>query len=78
MAMNPLKPSPNPGIPPDSILLATVTSVDQTSNCHLFWPRTPPSTVPVCTPTRMSTSVFVFSRTYLKQQGQKHVDEKHL
>lgn len=65
-----IKPSGSyPGIPPDSILFATVTSVDQTSNCHLFWPRTPPSTVPVWTPTRMSTSVLVFSRTYLKQQA---------
>lgn len=54
-----------PGIPPASILLATVTSVDHTSYCQRFWPRTPPSTVPVCTPTRMSTPVFVFSRTYL-------------
>ncbi|TNN61585.1 hypothetical protein EYF80_028197 [Liparis tanakae] len=56
-------------IPPDSILLATVTSVDQTSNCHLFWPSTPPSTVPEWTPTRMSTSVLVFSRTYLQEEG---------
>lgn len=55
----------HPGMPPASILLATVTSVDHTSYCQRFWPRTPPSTVPVCTPTRMSTPVFVFSRTYL-------------
>lgn len=62
-----------PGIPPDSILLATVTSVDQTSNCHLFCPSTPPSTVPVWTPTRMSTSVLVFSRTYLEQEGKQRI-----
>lgn len=62
-----------PGIPPDSILLATVTSVDQTSNCHLFWPSTPPSTVPVWTPTRMSTSVLVFSRTYLDRPGKQKI-----
>ena len=68
----PLCPSPpwggtrtHPGMPPASILLATVTSVDHTSYCQRFRPRTPPSTVPVCTPTRMSTPVFVFSRTYL-------------
>lgn len=68
----PLCPSPpwegtraHPGMPPASILLATVTSVDHTSYCQRFWPRTPPSTVPVCTPTRMSTPVLVFSRTYL-------------
>lgn len=54
-----------PGIPPASILLATVTSVDQTSYCQRFCPSTPPRTVPLCTPTLMSTSVWVFSRTYL-------------
>lgn len=53
----------HPGMPPASILLATVTSVDQTSYCQRFWPSTPPSTVPLCTPTRMSTAVLVFSRT---------------
>jgi hypothetical protein len=57
--------STHPGMPPASILLATVTSVDHTSYCQRFCPRTPPSTVPVCTPTRMSTPVLVFSRTYL-------------
>lgn len=67
----------HPGMPPASILLATVTSVDHTSYCQRFWPRTPPSTVPVCTPTRMSTPVFVFSRTYLpgtdrKEKGLGH------
>lgn len=55
-----------PGIPPASILFATVTSVDHTSYCHRFWPSTPPRTVPLWTPTRMSTSVSVFSRTYLQ------------
>ncbi len=57
-----------PGIPPASILLATVTSVDHTSYCQRFCPSTPPRTVPECTPTRMSTSVCVFSRTYLKSR----------
>ncbi len=57
-----------PGIPPASILLATVTSVDHTSYCQRFCPSTPPRTVPECTPTRMSTSVCVFSLTYLKSR----------
>lgn len=61
----------HPGMPPASILLATVTSVDHTSYCQRFWPRTPPSTVPVCTPTRMSTPVLVFSRTYLSRTHRK-------
>lgn len=60
------KPCSYPGIPPASILLATVTSVDHTSYCQRFCPSTPPRTVPLCTPTRMSTSVFVFSLTYLQ------------
>lgn len=69
-ALRPCPPPPqlppgdaHPGMPPASILLATVTSVDHTSYCQRFWPRTPPSTVPLCTPTRMSTAVLVFSRT---------------
>ena len=36
-----------PGSPPASILLASVTSLDQTSNCHLRNPRTPQWTRPV-------------------------------
>ena len=55
-----------PGIPPDSILLAKVTSSLQTSNCHLRKPMTPQRTLPVWTPIRMSTLVCVISRTALK------------
>ena len=58
-----------PGIPPDSILLAKVTSSLQTSNCHLRKPMTPQSTLPVWTPIRMSTLVCVISRTALKAKG---------
>ena len=46
----------HPGIPPDSSLLAMVTSLDQTSNCHLRRPRTPQSTDPECTPIRIASS----------------------
>ena len=49
-----------PGRPPDSMWLAMVTSSDHTSNCSLFMlPNTPLSAAPVCTPTRMLTSVPV-------------------
>ena len=56
-----------PGIPPDSIRFANVTSSLQTSNCHLRRPMTPQSTLPVCTPIRISTLVCVISRTALKR-----------
>ena len=44
-----------PGLPSDSIMLASVTSCDQTSNLKRRVPTMPHSTVPVCTPTRMFT-----------------------
>ena len=55
-----------PGMPPDSMLLAKVTSLDQTSNCHLRRPRTPQWTRPVWIPTRMLTFTPVTSRTKLQ------------
>ena len=59
-----------PGIPPDSILLASVTSFDQASNCHFFCPRTPANTAPVWMPTRMSKLLTpVWCRTLLKYEG---------
>ena len=47
-----------PGIPPDSNLLAIVTSFDQTSNCHFRRPRTPHKTEPEWTPILMDSSTF--------------------
>ena len=55
-----------PATPPLSILLAKVTSLPRTSYCQRFCPSTPPSTAPVCMPTRMFTPLWVFSRTHLK------------
>lgn len=55
-----------PGIPPDSIWLASVTSLLHTSNCHFFNPKTPLSTRPVCSPTRMFNATSVLSQTILK------------
>jgi len=55
-----------PGRPPDSMWLASVTSFDQTSNCHLRSPRTPHKTRPVWIPTRILTFTPVTSRTSLK------------
>lgn len=52
-------------MPPDSMLLASVTSLDQTSNCHLRKPSTPQWTRPVWIPTRMLTFTPVTSRTKL-------------
>ena len=46
----------HPGIPPASSLLAMVTSLDQTSNCHFRSPSTPHSTDPECTPIRIASS----------------------
>jgi hypothetical protein len=45
-----------PGIPPDSMWLANVTSYDHTSNCHLRRPSTPHSTEPEWIPIRISKS----------------------
>lgn len=57
--------STHPGIPPDSIWLAIVTSSDHTSYCHFRSPKTPQRTEPVWIPMRMSTSTLVASRTSL-------------
>lgn len=45
-----------PGFPVASILFATLTSLDQTSNCHFFSPIRPENTDPVWIPTRISIS----------------------
>lgn len=45
-----------PGMPPDSMWLASVTSYDHTSNCHLRRPSTPHRTEPEWIPMRMSRS----------------------
>lgn len=54
-----------PGSPPASILLARVTSFDQTSYCHLRSPNTPQSTLPECIPTRIFKLTSVASTTAL-------------
>ena len=54
-----------PGIPPDSSLLAMVTSLDHTSNCHFLSPRTPQRTEPEWTPIRIESStddLFLFTK----------------
>ena len=64
-----LGPWTHPGIPPDSMLLARVTSLDQASNCHFLLPRTPANRVPEWMPTRMSKEETPVSlRTLLKKQ----------
>ena len=60
----------HPGMPPDSILFASVTSFDQASNCHFILPRTPASTDPVWIPTRMSR---VFTPVCLRTLLQKRI-----
>lgn len=57
----------HPGRPAASITLASVTSLDHTSYCHLRRPRTPQRTRPVCSPTRMFRSTSVASATDLQQ-----------
>lgn len=54
-----------PALPPASIWLANVTSLDQTSNCHFLSPSTPQCTLPLWIPTRMFTFTPVTSRTNL-------------
>lgn len=56
----------DPGSPPASITLASVTSFDHTSYCHFLRPSTPHSTRPVCRPTRMFRSTSVASTTDLQ------------
>ena len=57
-----------PGIPPDSIRLAKLTSSLHTSNCHFLKPMTPHNTFPVWTPILMSTFVCVISLTALQKR----------
>lgn len=52
-------------MPPLSMLLARVTSLDHTSNCHLRRPSTPQWTRPVWMPTRILTFTPITSRTNL-------------
>lgn len=63
-----------PGNPPDSMALASVTSLLHTSYCHFFSPSTPHSTRPVCMPTRMFRFTPVDSHTKLTniEQYAKH------
>ncbi len=55
-----------PAMPPASILFASVTSLLHTSYCHFFKPRTPHSTLPVWSPTRMLRLTSVDSHTDLE------------
>lgn len=68
--------SSHPAIPPDSMWLARVTSLDQTSNCHLYKPRTPHSTLPEWTPILMFKSTLVFSRTSLHREKKERKKER--
>lgn len=69
-----------PAFPPASIWLASVTSLDQTSNCHLRSPRTPQWTRPLWIPTLMFTLTPVTSLTSLQSHtyGQAIVKIKAL
>lgn len=58
----------HPAFPPASIWLASVTSLDQTSNCHLRRPSTPQCTRPLWMPTRMFTLTPVTSLTSLQMR----------
>ena len=62
-----------PGSPPASILLASVTSFDQTSYCHFRRPRTPQRTRPVWMPTRMFSWTSVASTTELKMKWRQQL-----
>lgn len=62
----------NPAFPPASIWLASVTSLDQTSNCHLRRPSTPQWTRPLWMPTRMFTLTPVTSLTSLQMHTHTH------
>ena len=55
-----------PGNPPASISEASVTALDQTSNCHFLSPRTPQWAFPEWIPTRIFTSTPVLCRTCLE------------
>lgn len=65
----------NPGSPPASITLASVTSFDQTSYCHFLSPSTPHSTRPVCRPTRMLRLTSVASATDLRDHAWNDLGE---
>lgn len=62
-------------MPPLSMWLASVTSLDQTSNCHLTRPSTPQCTRPVWMPTRMFTFTAITSRTRLSERGSRELRE---
>ena len=64
-----LKSQTYPGNPPDSIILASVTSLLQTSYCHFFSPRTPHNTRPVCIPTLIFRLTSVDSHTDLMMKN---------
>lgn len=68
----------NPGSPPASITLASVTSLDHTSYCHFLSPRTPHSTRPVWRPTRMFRFTSVASATDLQVHEESHDNIKTL
>lgn len=65
-----------PAKPLDSILLASSTSLEYTSNCHWRWPRIPAKIAPVWIPTRISTGEFVLAWTYLINV--KFIHNEHL
>lgn len=56
-----------PALPPASMWLASVTSLDHTSNCHFLRPKTPQWTLPLWIPTLMLTFTPVTSRTSLER-----------
>lgn len=67
-----------PGSPPDSMWLASVTSFDHTSNCHLRRPRTPHRTRPEWMPTRIFRLTSVDSTTDLRDTGNGRINQmKH-
>lgn len=77
---SPAQPRPipaHPALPPASMWLARVTSLDQTSNCHLRSPRTPQCTRPLWMPTRMFTFTPVTSRTSLRTAPPPRHPGKH-
>lgn len=49
----------HPGIPPDSMWFAIITSFDQTSKCHFLLPNTPHITEPLWMPMRIFKSTCV-------------------
>lgn len=54
-----------PGMPPDSMWLAIMTSFDHTSKCHFLLPRTPHITDPLWIPIRISKSTWEVAKQIL-------------